>query len=127
MRPAGVPGDRAPRRSEADWSDAADALDHIDAPGDVAPELVRRLLVDPTVLVPVTAELVPSRDYVGERFRVSLRRHAGNEERRADVEEVEEVEEGRDVLRERVASGLPVGTPDLVVRELMPVLEVERQ
>ena len=36
VRPAGVPGDRAPRRSEADWSDAADALDHIDAPGDVA-------------------------------------------------------------------------------------------
>src|SRR6266536_303844 len=119
--------DREPRRAKADRRDAAHLRDDVDTAKDVLPELRRRLLVHAAVLVAVTSNLMASRDDVLEYRWVPLCRRAHDEEGGADVHLVQDVEDGADVVRKRVASDAPVLASAAAERELVPVLEVETE
>ena len=79
------------------------------------------------VIVAVAADLVPASSHLAEGVGMSLGRDTRDEERRAHVQLVEEVERERDVTLERGVAAPPVVVAQAPAHDLVPVLEVERE
>src|SRR6266511_1567593 len=94
---------------------------------DVGAELVRRLVVDACVGVAVGGGLVSPPDDFRDEVAMLRDGHPEQEEGRACLELVEQVEQSGGLALERGVRPVPVGEAETPVDELVPVLEVDRE
>lgn len=127
VRPRCPAIDRERRRAVRQWAPTARRRDDLDRALQISAELVRCLIVDACVRVPVSSGLVPPPDDLGREVAVVGDGHPEQEERRAGVQLVEQIEQVRRLTLERPMPPVPVGEAEPPVDELVPILEVDRQ
>ena len=127
IRPRRPPVDRERRRAKRDGPPPGGLLDLVGGPLGVGAELLSRLFVHARVCITVRGRFVPAPGDLGDDVAMVRGTHPEQEERRARVQLVQQIEQPQRLRLEDGVRLVPNLEAESPVHELMPVLEVDRQ